>query len=220
MQGNSSNAIGLSSYWYTKNSDTKNTVIQFYDDWSSIFSTEAKVGYQRFQQVRSVDSQQPQVYVNLGQGSDGSLNGSAPYVDLGEDQYSHYNVLDIKTWRGFLAGTLYLGDHTLKAGVDFQQNQIYNLFGRTQFGAYTFWGIDNFENGIYDSYQIYQPAPGYTLNDVAANWKLKQYGYFLQDTWQATSNLSLQYGVCINKLYTNEIGRGREIGRASCRERV
>src|SRR5699024_4061437 len=28
VQGNSSSAIGLSSYWYTKNSDTKNTVLR------------------------------------------------------------------------------------------------------------------------------------------------------------------------------------------------
>ncbi len=206
VQGNSPSAIGLSSYWYTKNSDTKNTVLRLFDDWSDIFSTEAKIGYQRFQQVRSVDQDQPQIYVNLGTDNAGNLNGSAPYVDLGEDQYSHYNVLDIKTWRAFLAGTLYLGDHTLKGGVDFEQNKIYNFFGRTQFGAYTFWGIDNFANGIYDSYQIYQPntADGFGLGDVPAAWTLRQYGFFLQDTWQATDNLSIQYGARINKAYTND----------------
>ena len=192
VQGNSSTAIGLTSYWYTKNSDTKNTVLQVFDDWTSNFSTEAKIGYSQFSQVRTVDTQQPQVFVNLGAG------GKAPFVDLGEDQFSHYNVLDIKTWKALFAGTLYLDEHTIKGGVDFQQNKIYNLFGRTQFGAYTFWGIDNFEKGIYNSYNIYQPAAGYTLDDVAAAWTLRQYGFFLQDTWQPTSNLSVQYGVRVN----------------------
>jgi len=198
VQGNASNAIGLTSYWYTKNSDTKNTVLQFFDDWSDSFSTEAKLSYQRFQQVRSVATQQPQIFVDLGP------NGSPPYVDLGEDQYSHYNVLDIKTARAFLAGTYYLGDHVLKGGVDFQQNKIYNLFGRTQFGAYTFYGIDNFEQGIYNSYNLYQPAPGYSLDDVAAKWTLRQYSFFLQDTWQATDRLSLQYGVRVNLAKTDD----------------
>jgi hypothetical protein len=192
VQGNSSSSIGLTSYWYTKNSDTKNTVLQVFDDWTSNFSTETKIGYSQFSQVRTVDTQQPQIFVNLGAG------GKAPYVDLGEDQYSHYNVLDIKTWKALFAGTLYLDEHTIKGGVDFQQNKIYNLFGRTQFGAYTFWGIDNFEKGIYNSYNIYQPAAGYTLADVAAAWTLRQYGFFLQDTWQPTSNLSVQYGVRVN----------------------
>ena len=192
VQGNSSTSIGLTSYWYTKNSDTKNTVLQVFDDWTSNFSTEAKIGYSQFSQVRTVDTQQPQVFVNLGAG------GKAPFVDLGEDQFSHYNVLDIKTWKALFAGTLYLDEHTIKGGIDFQQNDIYNLFGRTQFGAYTFWGIDNFEKGIYNSYNIYQPANGYTLDDVAAQWKLRQYGFFLQDTWQPTGNLSVQYGVRVN----------------------
>jgi Carboxypeptidase regulatory-like domain len=206
VQGNSSTAIGLTSYWYTKNSDTKNTVLQFFDDWTDSFSTEAKIGYQRFQQVRTVGTQQPQVFVDVtrNDNDDGTQSGSTPFVDLGEDQYSHYNVLDIKTWRGFLAGTYYLGDHTLKGGVDFQQNKIYNLFGRTQFGAYTFYGIDNFEQGIYGSYNIYQPAPGYTLDDVAAQWTMRQYAFFLQDTWQANDNLSLQYGVRLNLVKTGD----------------
>ncbi|WP_424681472.1 TonB-dependent receptor [Frateuria sp. YIM B11624] len=206
VQGNSSSAIGLTSYWYTKNSDTKNTVLQFFDDWTDSFSTEAKIGYQRFQQVRTVDTQQPQVFVDVTRfdNDDGTQSGGTPFVDLGEDQYSHYNVLDVKTWRGFLAGTYYLGDHTLKGGVDFQQNKIYNLFGRTQFGAYTFYGIDNFEKGIYGSYNIYQPAPGYTLDDVAAQWTMRQYAFFLQDTWQANDNLSLQYGVRLNMVKTGD----------------
>src|SRR6185437_8789297 len=201
VQGNASNSIGLTSYWYTKNSDTKNTVLQVFDDWTSNFSTEAKIGYSQFSQVRTVDAQQPQVWVDLGMSVDpktGKQKGLAPYVDLGEDQYSHYNVLDIKTWKGLFAGTLYLDDHTIKGGVDFQQNKIYNLFGRTQFGAYEFYGIDNFEKGIYGSYNLYQPASGYTLADVAAKWTLRQYGFFLQDTWQANNNLSVQYGVRVN----------------------
>jgi len=201
VQGNASNSIGLTSYWYTKNSDTKNTVLQVFDDWTSNFSTEAKIGYSQFSQVRTVDTQQPQVWVDLGMSVDpktAKQKGLAPYVDLGEDQYSHYNVLDIKTWKGLFAGTLYLDDHTIKGGVDFQQNKIYNLFGRTQFGAYEFYGIDNFEKGIYGSYNLYQPASGYTLADVAAKWTLRQYGFFLQDTWQANNNLSVQYGVRVN----------------------
>ena len=199
VQGNASNSIGLTSYWYTKNSDTKNTVLQVFDDWTDNFSTETKIGYSQFSQVRVVDAQQPQISVNVTRGDrNGKQTGSAPFVNLGEDQFSDYNVLDVKTWKGLFAGTLYLDEHTLKGGVDFQQNKIYNLFGRTQFGAYTFYGIDNFEQGIYNSYSLYQPAQGYTLDDVAAAWTLRQYGFFLQDTWQATDNLSVQYGVRVN----------------------
>lgn len=204
IQGNSNNAIGLTSYWYTKNSDTKNYSLQFFDDWNDVFSTETKVGYKDFSQVRTVPWQQPQVFVNLGKDNNGKLNGSSPYIDLGEDQYSHYNQIKTKTWSLFTAGTLYLGEHTVKGGIDFQQDEIYNLFGRTQFGAYTFWGIDNFEKGIYNQFDLYQPAAGKTLNDVAGAWTLRRYSFFLQDNWQVNDRLSVLYGFRVNRYSTSD----------------
>lgn len=204
IQGNSNNAIGLTSYWYTKNSDTKNYSLQFFDDWNDTLSTETKIGYKDFSQVRTVPWQQPQIYVNLGKDNNGKLNGASPYIDLGEDQYSDYNQIQTKTWSIFSAATLYLGDHTLKGGIDFQQDKIYNLFGRTQFGAYTFWGIDNFEKGIYNQFDLYQPAQGYSLDDVAGAWTLRRYSFFLQDNWQVTDRLSLLYGFRVNRYSTDD----------------
>jgi len=182
----------------------KNYSLQFFDDWNDVLSTETKIGYKDFSQIRTVPWQQPQVFIDLGKDNSGKLNGTPPYVDLGEDQYSDYNAIATKTWSIFSAATLYLGDHTLKAGIDFQQDKIYNLFGRTEFGAYTFYGIDNFEKGIYNQFDLYQPAPGYTLGDVAAQWKLRRYSGFLQDTWQINERLSLQYGVRVNRYATND----------------
>lgn len=204
IQGNSNNAIGLTSYWYTKNSDTKNYSLQFFDDWNDVFSTETKIGYKDFSQVRSVPWQQPQVFINLGKDNNGKLNGASPFVDLGEDQYSDYNQISTKTTSIFSAATLYLGDHTVKGGIDFQQDKIYNLFGRTQFGAYTFWGIDNFEKGIYNQFDLYQPAKGYSLNDVAGKWTLRRYSFFLQDNWQVTERLAVLYGFRVNRYSTND----------------
>jgi hypothetical protein len=195
IQGNAANAVGLSSYWYNKNSETKSYTLNLYDDWNDTFSTETSLSYSPFDQVRSTDAQQPQVFINLGATSAGAPNGSPPFVDLGEDQFSHYNVLDVKTTNAFFAGTWNLTNHVVKVGGDYEQKKIYNLFGRTEFGAYTFWGIDNFEKGIYNQFDLYQPAPGYTLDDVAARWTYKQYGVFAQDTWQLTDRLSVQYGL-------------------------
>ena len=189
VQGNSSNQVGLSSYWYTKNSLTKNTALQFYDDWSQNFSTETKISYQSFDQLAGNAISQPQVKVYL------DTAGRGPAVNLGEDQYRHENVIHTKKWSAFFAGTYYLGDHTIKGGIDYQRDQIYNLFGRTEFGNYTFYGLSNFAAANYNSYFLYQPAPGYTINDVAAKWVYSQFSPFLQDTWQVNNNLSVTYGL-------------------------
>src|SRR5690349_837796 len=177
VQGNSSKEVGLDSYWYSKDSLTKNAALQFYDDWSENFSTEAKISYQTFEQLAGNAINQPQVKVYL------SNDNKGPSVNLGEDQYRHENAISTKKWSAFIAGTYFLGDHTIKGGIDFQRDQIYNLFGRTQHGNYTFYGLTNFANRDYDSYFLYQPAPGYTLNDVAAQWVYSQYSPFIQHSW-------------------------------------
>ncbi|WEN15835.1 TonB-dependent receptor [Rhodanobacter sp. AS-Z3] len=190
--GNSPNSVGLTSYTYTKAISTKNYVAHIFDDWSENFSTEAKVGFQKFVQDTTAPYQQPAVNVNL------SPDGKGPSVNLGEEQYRHYNHIDTKKFSVFLAGTYYLGDHAIKGGVDYQRNKINNLFGQTEFGQYNFWGLDNFIAGNYNKYVLYHPAPGYTLGEIAGKWTYSQYSPFLQDTWQVNEQLSVQYGVRID----------------------
>jgi len=195
IQGNAVGArpsLGLSSYWYTQDRDLKQGVINLYDDWSDTFSTEASVSYARYHSTPTVLAQAPQIQVYIDK-SDPSTQGSSVY--LGEDQFRHYNVLNVDTTNAFYAGTWTVGDHAVKAGFDFQADKFYNLFGRTEFGSYQFNSIADFEAGNYSFYNLYYPAPGYTLNDIVARWTLDQYGLFLQDTWQMTPNFSLQYGI-------------------------
>ncbi|UPG91483.1 carboxypeptidase regulatory-like domain-containing protein [Luteibacter aegosomaticola] len=203
-QGNGASSIGLSSYWYTVNSDIKNYTLQSFDDWSDIFSSETKIGYSDYSLNRSVDTQQPMLTVRVNSGI-GSAQGTGPTINLGEDQFSHYNSASVKTLNAMWAGTLYLDDHTIKGGFEWERNRIYNLFGRTEFGAYTFAnGINSLANGAYSNYSLYQPAPGYSLNDIAAQWELRRHTFFLQDTWQPTDNLSVQFGFRVNKYLTDD----------------
>ena len=195
IQGNftgSRPALGLSSYWYTNNFNLKQYVLNSYDDWTDTFSTEASVSVAKYHSAPSTLADQPmiQIYPNYQSSSN---QGASVY--LGEDQFRHYNVLNVDTKNAFFAGSWFLGDHTIKAGFDFQRDEFYNLFGRTEFGSYVFDSIDDFQNGNYASFTLYQPAPGHSLSDIAAQWTLDQWGLFVQDTWQATSQLSIQYGL-------------------------
>lgn len=199
-QGNGASTIGLSSYWYNVATNNKNYTVQLFDDWTDIFSTETKIAYSDFALNRTVSAQQPQIAVRANQAD----ANSGPTVNLGEDQFSHYNVAKVKNLSAFWAGTLYLGDHTVKGGFELGRNRIYNLFGRTEFGAYTFNSITGFEKGLYTSYNLYQPAPGYTIDDIAAKWELRERTFFLQDTWQVNNNLSVQYGFRVNKYLTDD----------------
>ncbi len=188
LGGFGSTSLSLSSYWYTQERDLKSYVFNFYDDWTDIFSTESSFSYSKYFSTPTVLAQQSQVLVRLGP------DNSNTSVNLGEEQFRHYNILDVKTWNGFFAGSWFLGDHTVKAGADFQRDEYFNLFGRTEFGAYTFNSIDDFASGNYASFNLYQPTNG-DINSIAAQWRLDQWGLFVQDTWQLTPQFSVTYGL-------------------------
>lgn len=193
INGFSNTSVALSSYWYQRHRKNDNYVLNLYDDWSDSFSTEASISYTDYFVLRNgLLGDMPQVVINLGGGTGA---GTAPTVNLGEEQFSHLNELGVKTWRGFFAGTWFTGSHSVKFGFDYNSDKIYNLFGRTQYGAYIFNGIANFQSGNYYQYDLYRPAPGYTIDDVAARWTLNQWGLFIQDDWKVTDRLSVQYGL-------------------------
>ena len=186
-----SSRLNLSSNWYLFDKKNTSYALSLYDDWSDSFSTEASVGYNNFDQTRGplVGGYQPAVTVRM--------NGESgvPSVVLGTELSSQANVLGVKTWNAYFAGNWFLGDHTVKAGLDYQKDDYYNLFLQRYNGAYEFNSVDDFLSGTYRRYQVNQPAAGYSLNNVAAVFDLKQWGFFAQDTWQVTDRFSLQYGV-------------------------
>lgn len=187
----SATRLNLSSNWYLLNKTNTSYALSFYDDWSDTFSTEASVGYNKFDQLRGPINGKaaPEITVRTS----GEDTGTS--VVLGTEYSSQANVLGVKSLNGYFAGNWFLGDHTVKAGLDYQKDSYYNLFLQRYYGTYEFNSIEDFINGDYRRYRVADPAPGYSLGNVAAVYDLKQWGLFLQDTWQLTDRFSLQYGV-------------------------
>jgi hypothetical protein len=228
ITGSSTNLV-LSSGWYLTQVDNKGYALHLYDDWSDMFSTDTTVSYRDFVQNRGpyngVDMPDITVY---------PVAYGGPSVEFGTEYSSQANVLKVKTWNAAWAGTLYMGDHTIKGGLDFERDQYYNLFLQNYFGSYTFedskasgstpamTGLENFLAGNYYQYRYNRPADGLSLGQVAANYSLDQWGVFLQDTWQVNNNLSLQYGVRVdiplmsdrpiyNPAYAAAFGRNNQV---------
>jgi hypothetical protein len=111
---------------------------------------------------------------------------------LGTEANTHGNALITKTWDFYGAGALTLGDHDLKFGFNYSDNDIYNYYGANSYGTYTFYGLDNFAAGRYSSYNLsYETSPG----SIAADYSNSNLGLFIQDTWYVNQNLTLTLGV-------------------------
>ncbi len=187
----SSTSVTPNSNWYFKNRDIKSYIGQLFSDWSDTFSTEADLSYSHITQLRGPldGGHQPSVQVTT------TTTSFTPSVTVGTEFSSQVNALDIKSVYGYFAGKWHLGDHVVKAGINGNQDTVYNAFMQGHDGSYTYQGLANFQAGNWEEYVIKQPAPGLSLGQAAASFKKRQYGLFIEDTWQATDRLSIQYGL-------------------------
>lgn len=188
LPGFGGTSLSFNSYWYDQVKTFESLVGQVYSDWSPNFSTEFKASWRTYDSVAEPFSRLPSIRVNVA-GSTG--------VNLGTERFRHINVLETEELSLFGAGYLYLGDHELKFGAEYTRNNIFNLFGRDQFGVYTFNSIDAFRNGLPTNYESRAAVDG-NVNSIAADWTLENYAFFLQDTWAVNYNLTLVGGVRVD----------------------
>lgn len=196
---NYANTVVLTSRWYDVDNITKNTSLQLFSDWSDNFSTELKASYQKFDQENGNAIDQPTINVRT---ANSGTNGG---VYFGEDRNRHENRINTERLAVSFAGTYYAGNHTIKGGVDYEKNDVLNLYGRDFHGVYDFRDkngngstVDELLAGNYYQYNLIRPGAGFTEEGTAAALTYTQISPFIQDTWQVNDNLSVTYGVRVN----------------------
>src|SRR5690606_22962383 len=159
-------------------------------DWSENFSTELKASYKDYSAIRAANSNRPSIQI---QGFPGNSS-----VYLGTEVNSHVNIVESKELSLFAAANWYVGDHVVKFGVDHQDNDLMNFYGRNLNGSYAFRSLQDFIDRRPSSYSVRAPRAGGSVADVPAEFNLKNTGVFVQDTWAVNYNLSLMYGVRVD----------------------
>ena len=187
LPGFGNNFFSLSSYWYTQEKEFDNYVAEIFSDWSDSFSTEIRASYRDYYSTPSIFARQPQVQVDFGVAN----------FRFGTEQFRQTNILETRTFNGFVAGNWTVDDHAVKFGMDYESNDISNLFLESNLGQYRFTNAANFRNGVYSEY-VYRASTSGNVNDAAANLTLDNLGFFMQDTWAVNYNLTLTYGFRID----------------------
>ncbi|MDH7454163.1 TonB-dependent receptor [Luteimonas composti] len=193
IQGMGSSSVSLSSYWYTHEKSVESYVGQLFSDWTDTFSTEFKLSFRDYKALRVTDSTAPSIRIFF-EGNEAAPTGDSIY--LGTELNTHGNELMTETWDFYGAGTLTLGDHDLKFGVSYSDNDIYNYYGANSWGTYTFYGLDNFAAGRWSTYNLSAETSPNSIPAVYANRNL---GLFVQDTWYVNPNLTLTLGLRADK---------------------
>ncbi len=202
-------SVILPSNFYTSASKTDNYSFQLFSDWTENFSTELKVGYQKYDNVNGAAIDQPEVFAcfssTVCSNNPTSISSSTGWVIAGEDRFRHENAINSKRITASLSGTYYAGDHVIKGGVDFMSNESLDIFGQLLHGSYGFYDknnngtpADEIAAGNYGTFVKNYLPDGVSLADAGGAWKYSQVSPFLQDTWQVTDNLSVVLGVRVN----------------------
>ncbi len=143
LPGFSATGLSLSSQWYSQDKSIETYVGQWFADWTDTFSTELKLSYRDYASTPINNSDLPAIGLRF---ADPSLPTSSTsrnrFLNFGTERSRHFNDLATKTWNRYFAGNLFVGDHELKFGADYDDNEVYNAFLQDTKGNYTFGCIN------------------------------------------------------------------------------
>jgi hypothetical protein len=181
----------MPSNYYRMTDKMLSSVVQLNSSFGRLFN-ELRVTYQRERNLRGGQpgyDNFPQVRVYLPDGNS---------VYLGTEYSSQANALnqDIVQLNDDI--TWVRGTHTFSLGTQNEFYKFYNLFIQYLYGGYTFANIANFQNGIAGGYNHnFATDPSNPL--LAANFSVQQFGGYIGDKWRVRPNLTLTYGIRIDK---------------------
>jgi outer membrane receptor for ferrienterochelin and colicin len=189
-QGNStgSGRLGLPSNYYTRGEEMTAYSLRVFSDWTDNFHTEFKVAY------KDVDNlQAPLGGTEFAQMEVDLASGGA--VRFGPDVFRHANFLLTENFQVKFKADYYMGSHTLSAGYEYDNVDVFNIFAPTSLGSYTFDSIEDFAAQQASSLFMANISASGNVDDLAGVFESSVHSFYIQDRWDVTDNLTLQAGL-------------------------
>jgi outer membrane receptor protein involved in Fe transport len=209
-----STSAGLDSQWYLTGEEDDTIAFQLNSDWSDQFSTELRVSQRDYVRQQMPPSGQDFADISVCSVQGANTSGSNPLqncrngsqsvavVRFGPDQFRHANALETQNQQVQFSGEYQFGRHLFKAGAQWQNQDIVNLFLPASDGRYYFDSIDDFSGasqgtfGVtgYASELFYRNAISGDPTDAAAIFSYQTSSLLAQDQWDVSDELSMSLG--------------------------
>lgn len=197
FQSSRGDEIGLSSHWYMNNQEVETYSAHFYSYWSDEFSTELKVGY------KTTDNRQESLLgKQMGDVRIGTSNGT--FVSIGPDVFRHGNKLDNDNLTVRLVGEYLWEDHSISFGTEYEKLEVINTFVPWSLGEWRFDSIEDFANRNASRFN-YSNAFSGNPEDAEANFEYETHVFFIEDKWDISSDLWVNFGVRYEKKVSDDL---------------
>ena len=136
------------------------------------------------------------------------MNGKEPYITLGYELFTYQNRVRNQILTINDNFTYYLGSHKLMAGLNFEHQKALNNYVRQGTGYYRYASMEDFMSGAAPT------AVALTVGnngnpEPSSEVKFNQIGFYLQDDWNVTDKLKLNFGVRFDNLLFQNSGAVR-----------
>ena len=201
-----SRELRLDTHWYNKFEELNNYSAKLYSDWTDEFSTEISVTQ------KSVKTGQVSLKQGLGLGDvtisniDTDNDGASGSIAFGSDAFRHSNSLDNDLLILKFDGSYLLDEHELDFGIDYQVLDVENQFLPNSRGTVSFNSLEDFENRQVSRY-TYENGVGNDPLAVAAAFQRTDLALYVNDTWDATDELTLSFGLRYERLSSDDSPR-------------
>lgn len=208
------NSVAYTSHNYVQNFELKDYAVELFSNWSSTFQTEILASFKEYNQFRAlVTDPLPEIEISSIDGIDGDPGS----VWIGTEGNSQTNNLNVETTTVRSKISWLLGDHSIKAGIQYENFANLNEFIPNRFGRWFFRnGVQSFENAVnpgnVENYSLTLPAPG---QSGIAEWEMSIASAFVEDNWKATEDLTLNFGLRVDYPILDEVptlARGSSAG--------
>ncbi|BED91082.1 Oar protein [Pseudoalteromonas sp. MM1] len=195
-----SSRVSLSNHFYDQSAEFTSIIASVYSDWSDDFSTEVRIGKSELDAtVQSLDAAS-----SFGEMQIRTEDGGTVFI--GPDDSRQSNDLDYDTTTFKVAGTYYLDQHTITAGYEFEELDVFNLFVQHTEGEYRFNSVDDFENGIASAIFYNNAATTNDPNDAAASFSYAQHTFYVQDEYAFTDlDANITFGLRYDKYTSDDV---------------
>ncbi|HZX93367.1 MAG TPA: carboxypeptidase regulatory-like domain-containing protein [Myxococcales bacterium] len=203
--GNLRDGFQMSNGGYGQANDTNTGRVKLTTNWDEgRFSNEFLAGVSIIRDERSLPENTPLILVK----APGKAGSSDSWLAAGGERFSQANILDQDVYQLQDNLTWAMNQHRLTAGTGNEFFKFRNVFLQAATGAWTFDCINNtdcpivngvrvdtsLENGKATSFQRrFGVSPD--QEPGTANFKVAQWGFYLQDEWSLMDNLSITPGI-------------------------